>query len=213
MEQHLGVPIDDMYHTSPDLGGAAGNTPDLQMQMQSAPARRRRKIRCTYDTARPSLCNECYARGSTCIDQEHAPLQPIGPGSRSGEQTYSLRERVTILENTVNEILKRLDDMATSTPSSQVDYSPLRAATDEVKKELKDVQQQLYYNADGVSRVAPSWTSGDSAPVIPLRPAAASTVPAELQIGSNWNPNYDQSSQAKGQSYPSTQSFPPPTYY
>ncbi|KAE8552063.1 hypothetical protein EYB25_005954 [Talaromyces marneffei] len=76
---------------------------------------RRRKIRCTYDSDRPSICNECHSRGFECIDQEHGTVDPKVTGPLSGEQSYSLRERVTQLENVVRDIMQRMDQ---STPSS-----------------------------------------------------------------------------------------------
>ncbi|KAH7073053.1 hypothetical protein FB567DRAFT_401680, partial [Paraphoma chrysanthemicola] len=33
---------------------------------------RRRKIRCIFQPDNPDVCSECFARGSRCVDQEHA---------------------------------------------------------------------------------------------------------------------------------------------
>ncbi|KAH7391784.1 hypothetical protein BKA66DRAFT_391864, partial [Pyrenochaeta sp. MPI-SDFR-AT-0127] len=38
---------------------------------------RRRKIRCIYQSDNPDVCSECFARGSRCIDQEHANPEVI----------------------------------------------------------------------------------------------------------------------------------------
>ncbi|CAG7975280.1 unnamed protein product [Penicillium salamii] len=79
---------------------------------------RRRKIRCTFHPDRPSVCNECRSRGLSCVDQEHTVITPplSGSGSQHGEQPYSLRERVTQLENIVDGLTKRLDRQSTTTP-------------------------------------------------------------------------------------------------
>jgi hypothetical protein len=53
-----------------------------------------------------------------CVDQEHTVITPplSGSGSQQGEQPYSLRERVTQLENIVEGLTKRLDRQSTCTP-------------------------------------------------------------------------------------------------
>lgn len=71
---------------------------------------RRRKIRCTYDPTRPKLCNECYVKGTSCVDQETAQVAPNVGKLCVGEQTYSLRERVAALEHLVGDVMKRLED-------------------------------------------------------------------------------------------------------
>ena len=69
------------------------------------------------------MCNECYARGSTCIDQEHGEPQPAT--TPSSEQSYSLRERVTQLEGLVREVLNRLpENNAQRESASSVSQSP-----------------------------------------------------------------------------------------
>lgn len=71
---------------------------------------RRRKIRCTFNPDRPEACNECRLRGSTCIDQERDSENPNASDAAQGDQRYSLRERVTHLENIVQDLAKRLDE-------------------------------------------------------------------------------------------------------
>lgn len=79
---------------------------------------RRRKIRCTYITDYPDVCNECRLRGSKCIDQEHNDDDSsVPPGAGHGEQRYSLRERVAHLENIVQGLTKRLDQQSTAASS------------------------------------------------------------------------------------------------
>lgn len=74
---------------------------------------RRRKIRCTYTTENPNVCNECRLRGSKCIDQEnHEDDRGMPPTSERGEQRYSLRERVAQLENVVQDLARRLDQQS-----------------------------------------------------------------------------------------------------
>ncbi|KAH8704045.1 putative C6 finger domain protein [Talaromyces proteolyticus] len=79
---------------------------------------RRRKIRCTFDQDRPNVCNECHSRGSPCIDQELGTLDPNVAGVLPGEQPYSLRERVTQLENVVRDILQRMNQTSPSESES-----------------------------------------------------------------------------------------------
>ncbi|EFW21198.1 hypothetical protein D8B26_007412 [Coccidioides posadasii str. Silveira] len=71
---------------------------------------RRRKIRCTFSSSRPARCNECFSRGVNCIDQEHAPVNLNKSQSRTAEPSYSLRERVAVLESTVEDILRQLGE-------------------------------------------------------------------------------------------------------
>ncbi|KAJ5658408.1 uncharacterized protein N7484_002057 [Penicillium longicatenatum] len=79
---------------------------------------RRRKIRCTYDSDRCEICNECRFRGSKCFDQEHGSDDPsTGPGSGPSER-YSLRERVAYLETVVQDLAKRLDETNASISKS-----------------------------------------------------------------------------------------------
>jgi Fungal Zn(2)-Cys(6) binuclear cluster domain len=55
---------------------------------------RRRKIKCTFEPGRTAICNECHARGSTCIDQEHGDIQSYTQQA-ADQSSYSLRERVS----------------------------------------------------------------------------------------------------------------------
>ncbi|KAJ5987162.1 hypothetical protein N7451_011527 [Penicillium sp. IBT 35674x] len=80
---------------------------------------RRRKIRCTYDSDRCEICNECRLRGSKCFDQEHGSDDPsAAPGSGPSER-YSLRERVAYLETVVQDLAKRLDQTNASIQKCQ----------------------------------------------------------------------------------------------
>lgn len=60
---------------------------------------RRRKIRCLYNDEHPGECTECFARGSRCIDQEHADPDAIVDNRKN------LRERVAKLEALIESLL------------------------------------------------------------------------------------------------------------
>ena len=114
--------MSDLYSPSPSVPNNGNTLGHLSPDHAQGPPRkkmrkgtksclecRRRKIKCTFEQSRPAICNECFARGSTCIDQEHGEIQPP-PSSTSAEQSYSLRERVTQLEGLVREVLNRLPE-------------------------------------------------------------------------------------------------------
>ncbi|KAF2456743.1 hypothetical protein BDY21DRAFT_345984 [Lineolata rhizophorae] len=61
---------------------------------------RRRKIRCIFTADNPKVCTECFARGSQCVDQEHADSDVIV------DQRKNLRERVARLEALVDGLLE-----------------------------------------------------------------------------------------------------------
>lgn len=96
---------------------------------------RRRKIKCTFEPGRTSICNECFARGSTCIDQEHGDISSFATTSQNSaskdEQNSALKERVTYLEDLVKQVLDRLPDKngSNDSPSAQprVETSTLHA--------------------------------------------------------------------------------------
>lgn len=75
---------------------------------------RRRKIKCTFEPGRTSICNECFARGSTCIDQEHGDVSSFTTHSSTSqqkdEQNATLKERVNFLEDLVKQVLDRLPE-------------------------------------------------------------------------------------------------------
>ncbi|EKG14597.1 hypothetical protein MPH_08227 [Macrophomina phaseolina MS6] len=60
---------------------------------------RRRKIRCIFSDDHPGECTECFARGSRCIDQEHADPEAIVDNRKN------LRERVAKLEALIESLL------------------------------------------------------------------------------------------------------------
>lgn len=68
---------------------------------------RRRKIKCIYEPTRPDICRDCFERGSTCIDQEHADHQ-----SGKGASDQSLKGRVSQLEDLVKSLVGKLDEKA-----------------------------------------------------------------------------------------------------
>lgn len=98
---------------------------------------RRRKIKCTFEPGRTSICNECFARGSTCIDQEHGDVSSFTNHSSSStskdEQNIALKERVTYLEDLVKQVLDRLPEKngSNDSPTAQprMESSSLQADT------------------------------------------------------------------------------------
>lgn len=99
-----------------------GDGPSIHSDHNQGPARkkmrkgtksclecRRRKIKCTFEPGRTAICNECYARGSTCIDQEHGDIQSYTQHATE-QSSYSLRERVTQLEDLVKQVLNRIPE-------------------------------------------------------------------------------------------------------
>jgi hypothetical protein len=65
---------------------------------------RRRKIRCIFPPEHPSTCNECFARGSRCVDQENIETDVVV------DQRKNLRERVARLESLVDTLLEDHSD-------------------------------------------------------------------------------------------------------
>ncbi len=101
---------------------------------------RRRKIKCTFEPGRTAVCNECYARGSTCIDQEHGDIQSYAQ-STTEQSSYSLRERVTQLEGLVKQVLDRLpendDSSANQSPRERNGSNTDTQTAAEVLKSLR----------------------------------------------------------------------------
>ncbi|KAL5415517.1 hypothetical protein PMIN03_002641 [Paraphaeosphaeria minitans] len=73
---------------------------------------RRRKIRCIYPVDNPNVCSECFARGSRCIDQEHADPEVVV------DHRKNLRERVSRLEALVDSLLEEKTERSTSDSAS-----------------------------------------------------------------------------------------------
>ena len=75
---------------------------------------RRRKIKCLFQADKNGACNECYARGVSCVDQESAAE------AQTLETRQSLRERVANLESLIKVIATKvdLDDLTTSVPAA-----------------------------------------------------------------------------------------------
>ncbi|KAF1914879.1 hypothetical protein BDU57DRAFT_520079 [Ampelomyces quisqualis] len=86
---------------------------------------RRRKIRCIFSTDNPDVCAECFARGSRCIDQEHANPEVVV------DHRKNLRERVSRLEALVDNLLdeKTIKSESRSQSLSQADTSSPKAPT------------------------------------------------------------------------------------
>ncbi|KIW12122.1 hypothetical protein PV08_09396 [Exophiala spinifera] len=107
---------------------------------------RRRKIKCNFEPGRPAVCNECYARGSTCIDQEHGDIHSYSQPNVE-QSNYSLRERVSQLEDLVKQVLNRLPEKgehhSASQSHSDADKSHVDAQAAEVLKSLKGSLRQV----------------------------------------------------------------------
>jgi len=86
---------------------------------------RRRKIRCIFQPDNPDVCSECFARGSRCIDQEHANPEVVV------DHRKNLRERVSRLEALVDTLLddKTVKSESRSQSISQADTSSPKAPT------------------------------------------------------------------------------------
>jgi hypothetical protein len=140
---------------------------------------RRRKIKCNFEAGRPSICNECYARGSTCIDQEHGDIQTYTQVA-SEQSSYSLRERVSQLEDLVKQVLHRLpekggaqagtneashDDGSGGHPAS-LEKSHVDAQAAEVLKSLKSSLRQA--DAQGEASIQLPGGLRDDAPALSL---------------------------------------------
>ncbi|EXJ92120.1 hypothetical protein A1O3_00670 [Capronia epimyces CBS 606.96] len=135
---------------------------------------RRRKIKCTFEPGRPAICNECYARGSTCIDQEHGDVHAYSQVT-TDLPSYSLRERVTQLEDLVKQVLNRLPEKPSNTSSnsnsdstsaSDADRSHVDAQAAEVLKSLKGSWRQA--NAGAEESLLLPVGLRDDAPVLTL---------------------------------------------
>lgn len=128
---------------------------------------RRRKIKCTFEPGRTAICNECFARGSTCVDQEHGDISTITQASSVTDST-SLRERVSNLEDLIKEVLHRLPERSTSRRSSP-DSDNVETQAAEVLKSLKvptNARLSLEENIllpGNASEAAPALTLFDNA--------------------------------------------------
>lgn len=126
---------------------------------------RRRKIKCTFEPGRTAICNECYARGSTCIDQEHGDIHSYT--QQTAEQSsQSLRERVSQLEGLVKQVLNRVPDGGNPNSPGDVplDRSQVDAQAAEVLKSLKTTitanshAEESDYLPGGIRDDAPALT-------------------------------------------------------
>jgi hypothetical protein len=138
---------------------------------------RRRKIKCNFEPGRPAVCNECYARGSTCIDQEHGDIQSYTQAATE-QSSYSLRERVSQLEDLVKQVLHRLPERGaggnpdangdSSLPASMLDKSHVDAQAAEVLKSLKSSLRQHESNASTEEPIVLPVGMRDDAPALTL---------------------------------------------
>lgn len=121
---------------------------------------RRRKIRCIFTPENQTTCSECFARGSKCIDQEHAESDMVL------DQRKNLRERVARLESLVDTLLEDRTDRGAAealrelrssklppTPISNGE-SPLGPGNQEVPGHTDQAPLLTLFNNDVVSRIA-----------------------------------------------------------
>ncbi|KAJ4370666.1 hypothetical protein N0V83_005187 [Neocucurbitaria cava] len=108
---------------------------------------RRRKIRCIFQADNPDVCSECFARGSRCIDQEHANPEVVV------DHRKNLRERVSRLEALVDTLLE-----------------------DKTVKSESRSQSQSQSVADTSSPKAPHIYNKDTFPPTPLSSEASTNV-------------------------------------
>lgn len=154
---------------------------------------RRRKIKCTFEPGRPSICNECFARGSTCIDQEHGDISSFTNHSSSAaskdEQNSALKERVTYLEDLVKQVLDRLPNKngGADSPSEQsrTENSSLQADT-----QAGELLCDACYEPSGLPLSRPDTDKVYTAEVLKsLRsPVRAQTVEDSILIPGTLNP-------------------------
>lgn len=87
---------------------------------------RRRKIKCIYQAERNGVCNECYARSVSCVDQESAAeVQTL-------ETRQSLRERVANLESLIKVIAQKVDVEEITAPVSTLPRQIVVVATSDL---------------------------------------------------------------------------------
>jgi len=125
---------------------------------------RRRKIRCLFSNDNPSVCTECFARGSRCVDQEHAESDVVV------DQRKNLRERVARLESLVETLMddrtdrgaaEALRDLRSSKlPPTPVDSeeSPLGPGNQEVPGHTDQVPILALFNNEVVCSILSDLT-------------------------------------------------------
>jgi hypothetical protein len=126
------------YHDAPAAGFDHNQGParkKMRKGTKSCLECRRRKIKCTFEPGRTAICNECYARGSTCIDQEHGDIQTYTQAAAE-QSSYSLRERVSQLEDLVKQVLYRLPEKGAGAPSEPNDNGAHPVASDSEKSHV-----------------------------------------------------------------------------
>ncbi|KAF2280874.1 uncharacterized protein EI97DRAFT_389003 [Westerdykella ornata] len=79
---------------------------------------RRRKIKCIFQPDSPDVCSECFARGSRCIDQEHANPDIVV------DHRKNLRERVSRLEALVDSLLEEKSERTCSQTETSSSRTP-----------------------------------------------------------------------------------------
>ncbi|KAL9078695.1 MAG: hypothetical protein Q9157_002381 [Trypethelium eluteriae] len=101
---------------SPDLEADSRPLKKMRKGTHSCFECRRRKIRCIFPPDNPSVCSECFARGSKCVGQHEADVDVASIDNRK-----NLRERVAKLEALVEALSHDRTNAAHGGPQIAVD--------------------------------------------------------------------------------------------
>ncbi|TLD39568.1 hypothetical protein E2P81_ATG00555 [Venturia nashicola] len=137
--------------------------------------RRRRKIRCIFPPDNNSVCTECFARGSRCIDQENAETDIVV------DHRKNLRERVARLEALVESLVddkseKHAAEALRSLGGEQYPATPL---SEDTPTENPHAPVMTLFNNAVLSRAA-SERSGPSQGALPARAMSIINSPQNL---------------------------------
>ncbi|KAF2842910.1 hypothetical protein M501DRAFT_911060, partial [Patellaria atrata CBS 101060] len=140
--------------TTSELGVTVGLRKKMRKGTHSCFECTRRKIRCTFSPENPSVCTECFARGSKCIDQEHAVSEIVV------DQRKNLRERVARLEALVDGLLEGSDDPAEALKKLRSEAFPPTPISEDAGLSAAAEPAPLLSMFDNVLSRAESQTSG-----------------------------------------------------
>lgn len=125
---------------------------------------RRRKIRCIFPPDNNSVCTECFARGSRCIDQENAETDVVV------DHRKNLRERVARLEALVESLVDDKSDnrAAEALRSLGGEQYPATPLSEDAPTDNSHAPVMTLFNNAVLSR-AESERSGPSQGALPTR--------------------------------------------
>ncbi|KAE9991627.1 hypothetical protein EG327_011323 [Venturia inaequalis] len=141
---------------------------------------RRRKIRCIFPPDNNSVCTECFARGSRCIDQEHVETDVVV------DHRKNLRERVARLEALVESLVddKSEKHAAEALRSLGGDQYPPTPLSEDTPTENPHAPVMTLFNNAVLSRAA-SERSGPSQGPLPARAMSIISSPQNLTYNTN----------------------------